>query len=68
MTEITIIENGPAIVKPAINDYIKVEGKNITHVAGVDKPLAICRCGKSANGVMCDGSHNKAKEQDKTEN
>lgn len=68
MTEITITKGGPALVKPTEGDYVVVraltEGEeSFVHIAGIDKTIAICRCGLSKNGIMCDGSHkNKTKE------
>ncbi len=52
VTEITIVENGPALIK----------GKfRVLNHAGEIIPsapqIALCRCGKSKNQPFCDGSH-----------
>lgn len=55
--KITIIENGPAIIETEDDKSsitYKVKDNEIKHES---KKIAICRCGKSANGVTCDGSH-----------
>ena len=67
MTEITIIENGPALIKPSTNDYVVIEGKDFSHIGALDKAVAICRYGKSANSIMCDGSHKKKDPEIKTQ-
>jgi CDGSH-type Zn-finger protein len=54
--EITIIENGPVIIQNKSDIATTVNGELIS------KKIAICRCGKSENGVYCDGSHAKKEE------
>lgn len=50
--EITIIENGPAIIQ-------NTEEFNGTSVNGelVGKKIALCRCRLSETKIFCDGSH-----------
>lgn len=55
MTNIKIIKNGPAIISSG--DYlITIDGKMPEILTNM---VAICRCGKSSNGIYCDGSHSK---------
>ncbi len=61
MTEIKIIENGPAIITPKGDDshvevrFFNEESASVLFVTA--KSVAICRCGKSSNQPYCDGSH-----------
>jgi CDGSH-type Zn-finger protein len=57
--KVTIIENGPAIIDS--EDYLLIESGTPPPkgLASFTKKIAICRCGKSGNGVWCDGSHSK---------
>lgn len=50
--EITIIDNGPALVKGNFK-VSDVMGKKIETAS----QIAICRCGGSKNLPFCDGSH-----------
>lgn len=56
--KVTIIENGPALIEDE-DDYLLIQCKMGIFPPGdvVTKKVAICRCGKSADGVWCDGSH-----------
>ena len=49
---IEIVQNGPAIIKGK-SILIKKEGID----KGYDGVVALCRCGKSKNKPLCDGSH-----------
>lgn len=52
VTEITIIENGPALIKGKFR-MSKTSGETI-ETAG---QIALCRCGSSHNKPFCDGTH-----------
>lgn len=56
--KITIVENGPALIES--EEYLLIQSK-VFSTPEFSKKVAICRCGKSQNGVWCDGSH-KQKE------
>lgn len=51
--KITIIENGPAIIQNGTESVVTLNEELIGN------KIALCRCGKSSNGVHCDGSHSK---------
>lgn len=51
-TKITIIENGPALIKGNF-EVVDVMGEKIE----TSSQIAICRCGGSKNLPYCDGSH-----------
>jgi len=51
--KITIIANGPAQVEGGRIEVIMPDGAKITQ----DKPVFLCRCGKSKNKPFCDGAH-----------
>lgn len=53
MINVTIIPNGPVIVNSDSGEEVKIVGDDTTTC----KQLAICRCGKSKDGINCDGSH-----------
>jgi len=65
MTKIKIIENGPALIiqdTKEFPDLDLLEPNGKTHQS---RNFAICRCGLSFNGILCDGSHvNKKKDGD----
>lgn len=56
MTKIEFIENGPALIigdndgisYSVYDDDIKIAPRPV---------VAVCRCGKSKDGLFCDGSH-----------
>lgn len=48
---INIIEGTPAIIS---GEEIELKFGNETHKG---KKFALCRCGHSFNGILCDGSH-----------
>ena len=56
MAEVTIetIKNGPYIVKGDV-ELIDADGKHFP----VEKRMALCRCGASAEKPFCDGTHSK---------
>lgn len=56
--KITIIENGPALIV-SNSEHIEIEGTDIKPNEELISRVAICRCGKSKNGIYCDGSHKK---------
>ena len=55
-TTVQILKNGPILVKGPIQ-MKNAEGKDIATKSG---PVALCRCGHSANKPFCDGAHQKA--------
>jgi CDGSH-type Zn-finger protein len=55
--KITIIENGPALVEDEY-DFLLIQS-GTPPPRSFTKKVAICRCGKSKDGVWCDGSHAK---------
>jgi uncharacterized Fe-S cluster protein YjdI len=52
VTEITLIQNGPALVKGKFR--MKRSSGEIIETAG---QIALCRCGASQNKPFCDGTH-----------
>lgn len=52
--KVTILDKGPALISSE-------EGFELEHSDGrieiSNKPIAVCRCGKTGNGPFCDGSH-----------
>lgn len=52
VTEITIIENGPVLIKGKFK-MSKTSGEQIK----TTEQIALCRCGSSKNKPFCDGSH-----------
>lgn len=57
--EITIIENGPAIVQNKTGKALTVNGELLSN------KIALCRCGLSETKICCDGSHkNKVKKEE----
>ena len=52
-TEITIIKNGPLMIKGSLSIKHK-DGKEETQ-----KEVYLCRCGQSENKPFCDGTHKK---------
>lgn len=57
MVTVKILQNGPAIIEDD-SDYLYVQSP-LPPVPEYTKKVAICRCGKSENGIWCDGSHSK---------
>lgn len=57
--KITIIENGPALIDS--DEYLLIQSGTPPPkgLASFTKKIAVCRCGKSKDGVWCDGSHAK---------
>jgi uncharacterized Fe-S cluster protein YjdI len=54
-TEITIIENGPALIKGKFSMR-----HNTGEVIPTASQIALCRCGYSRNQPFCDGTHHSA--------
>lgn len=56
MSKITIIKNGPAIIEgiKELPNVILTEPDGLTQTR---TKFALCRCGKSVDGILCDGSH-----------
>lgn len=50
--EIKILKNGPFIVKGSVK-LTDFDGNEIL----IDKTTSLCRCGKTKNRPLCDGSH-----------
>ena len=55
VTEITIIENGPALIKGNFR-MKKTSGEQIETA----QQIALCRCGQSRNKPFCDGTHHSS--------
>lgn len=55
--KITVRVNGSLKVEGPVT-VVDAEGKEF--VTNPEKPIALCRCGASANKPFCDGAHNKA--------
>ncbi len=55
MATITVKPNGPYLVVGA--DIVDAQGRTFSYDAS--KPVALCRCGASANKPFCDGSHQR---------
>lgn len=53
--KINIVEGGPAIIS---GEDIELTFKEEIHRGS---KFALCRCGHSFNGVLCDGSHKNLK-------
>lgn len=53
LTEITLIENGPALIKGNFR-----MGRTTGETIETAEQIALCRCGASHNKPFCDGSHN----------
>lgn len=53
-TNITIIENGPAIISGNF-EITDIKGNKLAKADTV----SLCRCGNSSNMPFCDGTHNK---------
>ena len=51
--KITIVENGPIIVKAATEVSVRVGADAETK----SDAIALCRCGQSSKKPFCDGSH-----------
>lgn len=60
MAEVTIqaLKNGPLLVKGSV-ELTDAKGQPF-QVQTAGQPVALCRCGHSANKPFCDGSHQKA--------
>jgi len=58
VTEIKIIENGPALIK---GDFMMK--KSSGEIIPTSRQIALCRCGASKNKPFCDGSHHNTKFQ-----
>jgi uncharacterized Fe-S cluster protein YjdI len=56
VTEIRIIENGPALIKGKFR-MMKGSGEKIETAP----QIALCRCGASRNKPFCDGTHHSTK-------
>lgn len=54
--KIKILENGPVILETKEGFTLQVEGSSEQK----DGPIALCRCGQSADKPFCDGSHRTA--------
>lgn len=58
MSDVTIkiSKNGPLLIKEAVQVVDLDTGETLK----IDKfPIALCRCGQSANKPYCDGEHSK---------
>lgn len=62
--KVTILENGPAIIEA--EEKLEILSP-VPPANEFTKKVAICRCGRSQNGVWCDGSHAKKDPEIKTQ-
>ena len=58
MINIQIIEGGPAIITTT-NEALNIMAPILPGNEDSYMKVASCRCGKSSNGIYCDGSHSK---------
>jgi CDGSH-type Zn-finger protein len=56
-TEIKLLDDGPILVN---GEWELVDGVGKVLSASEGKPVALCRCGASANKPFCDGAHKAA--------
>ena len=54
--KITIVENGPIILKTDAAVSVRVGAKSESKAG----PIALCRCGQSSTKPFCDGTHRDA--------
>lgn len=54
--KITIVENGPIILKTDAQVPVRVGAKSESKRG----PIALCRCGQSSTKPFCDGAHREA--------
>jgi len=54
--KITLVENGPIIVKAATEVSVRVGADAKT----TSDAIALCRCGQSSKKPFCDGTHRDA--------
>ena len=59
VTKVTIIQDGPALLNSTEDILLELPGQEGVYQGN---KIAICRCGKSANKITCDGSHKKKEE------
>lgn len=53
---IKIAKNGPLLISEPVTVIDQATGEELV----IDKfPIALCRCGQSANKPFCDGTHSK---------
>ena len=55
-TKITVLDNGPYLVKGPVL-LLDAEGNEFRAERAT---VALCRCGESTNKPFCDGTHSKA--------
>ena len=60
MTQITLRDNGPLLVDGDDLTVVDADGKTFA-LSG--RPVALWRCGASANKPFCDGSHGRVQFQ-----
>lgn len=56
-TEVHVGKNGPYTIKGPVRLFGS-DGEVWADLPG-DKPVALCRCGRSRTKPFCDGTHNK---------
>ena len=54
-TKITALDNGPSLVKGSVL-LLDAEGNEFRTERAT---VALCRCGRSANKPLCDGTHSR---------
>ena len=63
MATIKALQNGPYVID---GDDVVVVDHNDKQTAVAQRPFALCRCGATANGPFCDGTHAKIQFQSPT--
>jgi CDGSH-type Zn-finger protein len=59
MSKVTFYKGGPAVIEfPSSVQIVSDNGTPSTK----ESVVAICRCGRSGDGMFCDGSHTKKVE------
>lgn len=54
--KVQVLKNGPLLVTGKVS-LVAADGSSIE---AKQEPVALCRCGHSANKPFCDGGHKKA--------
>lgn len=57
-TQVSVSKNGPYTIKGPLR-LLGADGEEWVDLPD-GKPVALCRCGRSASKPFCDGTHNKA--------
>lgn len=57
-TEVHVSKNGPYTIKGTVR-LVGPDG-TVWDDLPADKPVALCRCGRSGTKPFCDGTHNRS--------